>query len=171
MARTALLVVGSFVALEIAIRAWARLGLEVGNTIHVAGPLYLTHTINETRVMLFGWSAIAWLLIALLIASIFCLFFFWVGRAQPDLGHHWMVRLGFLASAALVAIALLNAAEYAALGGVTDYLAMVDLETKRVRVINIADIVVVLASVAAVVGQIGATVELVRRSISRAGVT
>lgn len=166
MTKLVSLFVGAFLGVEIAIRAAVRTFLEVGETIHLGGPVYLTNAANQAATMAFGWSAVTWLLIALVVAALFLLFFSGVAISRPTFAGHKGVKLGILAASTLCGIALLNTSEYIWLGGVTDYLAWINLGTKRGYIINIADVVIPIAAIAICVSYVGTVVSLIRGSWS-----
>ncbi|MBO9716850.1 MAG: signal peptidase II [Pseudoxanthomonas sp.] len=144
----------AFLVFELVVRWGIRTGLEPGETVPLAGRLYLTNATNINSIKGLGLSSVTWLFMALAI----CIFF--VGAFQflvrvPQLHGNRFASLGCFASFLLVAVVVANLFEALWLGGVTDYLASVDLAAGRAHIINLGDIFLALAILAIVIAGLG----------------
>jgi hypothetical protein len=145
--------------LELILRWSVRAALEPGQTLPLMGKFYLTNATNVNSIRGLGLSSVTWLCLALVICLLFVAAFQSLTRAPPLQGNRF-VYIGCIASFLLVAVVVSNLVEAMLLGGVTDYLALVDLSTGRAHVINLGDIILFLSLLAVVVTAIGAGASL-----------
>lgn len=147
MAGNTLAIVAAFFALfELVLRWVARATIELGSTIHLHGNFYLANIKNTRDYMLFGWSSLSWLLIGAMIILLFLAYFVLAYRALPTLRGGLVLIVGSAACYVLLAVIFANMGELLLQGGVTDYLAFVDLEKGRARVINLGDVAVTVSA-------------------------
>ena len=135
----------SFLLLELGARFFVRIFLEAGSTVHILGKFYVANATNEKNLMAFGMSSISWLSVALVLTICFFAFFLILCVAAPAMRNDPWIRCGILFSLLLVSIVTINIVETLCIGGVTDYLAWIDLNVGEAKIINFADIVLVVA--------------------------
>ena len=143
--RLALASVVLFFLIESVARVLARHMIEPGATVHIAGGLYLANATNSKSVMAFGLSSLSWLLIALSISCCFLLLFWVAGSFIPQLQGGKAVPFGIVSGSLVVAVILINIFETLLIGGVTDYLAWINVEAGTARIVNLADVVLILS--------------------------
>ena len=156
-----------FLFLELGLRLVARLALDDGETVHVAGRIYLANATNARDVMAFGWSALTWLLIGLVIIFLFYLPFVLVGNFVSGMRGDVFISVGISSVTFMLAVAIANIIEKFFLGGVTDYLAWVDLPNGVARIINLGDLVLSISLISMSIAYIGMVVSVARLSASK----
>jgi hypothetical protein len=154
----------AFILFELIARWLARLIIPQGDTISLFGNFYLTNVLNPNRVMAFGIGTIAWLLVAQVIAMSFLIGYIFAGRYALELVYTKIYWLGVGATSLLCAVVLCNLLEASILGGVTDYLAIIDLKSKTAHIINFGDITLGFGLIALLVSAIGMPITLMIKS-------
>ncbi|MHB1896714.1 MAG: signal peptidase II [Metallibacterium sp.] len=153
-----------FLLFELGTRWLARLIIPLGDTISLFGNFYLTNVLNPNRVMAFGIGAIAWLLVAQVVAMFFFIGYVFAGRHIYELTYIKMYWLGLVAASLLNAVVLSNLFEASVLGGVTDYFAIIDLKSKTAHIINLGDIALGFGLIALLVSTVGMPIALMIKS-------
>lgn len=153
-----------FLLFELGARWLARLIIPLGDTMSLFGNFYLTNALNPNRVMAFGIGAIAWLLVAQVVAMSFFIGYVFAGRHISELIDIKMYWLGLGAASLLSAVVLSNLFEASVLGGVTDYLAIIDLKSKTAHIINLGDITLGFSLIALLVSAVGIPIALMIKS-------
>lgn len=151
-----------FVLFELGLRWLARATIELGSTIHLFGSVYLANIKNTREYMLFGWSSLSWLLIGAVLTLLFLAYFALAYRAFPALRGGVTLVVGSAACYLLLAVVLANMIELLLQGGVTDYLAFVDLEKGRAKIINLGDVAVTVSVVLICFSMLGVVVAAIR---------
>lgn len=134
-----------FASFELITRWVVRNFVDKKDAVPVFGNAYIANVINPNATMALGITTTGWLVIALLFSSSFLLLFFLVEEKFKSLDRWGLCKIGYFASALLVSVVLVNTLEAFSLGGVSDYLAFIDKENKSALVINLADLVLIVA--------------------------
>ena len=151
-----------FALFDLGLRWLARATIELGSTIHVFGNVYLANIKNTREHMLFGWSSLSWLLVGSVLILLFLAYFVLACRAVPALRGGVVLVAGSAACYMLLAVVLANMGELLFQGGVTDYLAFVDLEMGKARVINLGDVAVTVSAALICFSMLGVVVAGIR---------
>ena len=152
--------------LEIGLRWLARATIELGSTVHLFGNVYLANIKNTREYMLFGWSSLSWLLIGAVLVLLFLAYFALAYRAIPALRGGVMLVVGSAACYVLLAVAFINICELLLQGGVTDYLAFVDLKLGKARIINLGDVAVTVSAALIFFSMLGVVVGAIWHLVS-----
>lgn len=160
-----------FIILEVGARWLAHTRIDEGSTIPIAGIFYLTNVTNQGSGLAFGWSSIAWLMLGLVVSTAICASFLAAWFLSPALKGNPFIKLGVGASAMTIAVALLNIGEVLLRKGVTDYLALIDVERGAAWIINAGDVVLYLSLGLVAVSYVGAFAMILGSSVRSAGTT
>lgn len=152
--------------IELGLRMAARYALNDGETFHVIGSVYLTNATNAKDVMIFGWSALTWLFIGTALILMFYVPFVLVGRMVSGMRTCASISIGISAVTFMLVVAVANIIEKVLIGGVTDYLAWIDLPSGSARVFNLGDVVLLSALAAMSLAYVWMIISVIRSSAS-----
>jgi len=150
----------AFLVFELTARWGARTGIEAGSTIPLFGKFYLTNAIHPNSVRGLGLTSETWLFMALAICLVFVASSLYLARVA-HLQNNPFTALGSLSSFVLLAVVVANLLEALWLDGVTDYLALVDIDSGRAHVINLGDVLLALTMGGIVISAIGTMASLI----------
>lgn len=167
--RSSLIIALMFMVFELAVRWIIRALIEPGSTVHLFANLYLANVRNVNSEMALGMGSVAWLMIAIVVTLLFFVSGFVALQFMELTKNDVFAKIGCVSSFIVLSVAVANLLEAIFLGGVTDYLAFVDLAQGRAKVINIGDIALTLGLAGIVVSAIGLAASLVARASRAAG--
>lgn len=148
---------------EIVFRWLIRAVLEPGSTVHLFAGVYLANAKNMNSTMAFGLGSVAWLVITIVVILLFFVSGFVALQFMSLTKNDCFAKVGCACSFVVLSVAVTNLLEAVFLGGVTDYLAFVDLASGRATVINFGDVALTFGLAGLVISAVGLGVSLIMR--------